>query len=197
MAKENINPGLKKLATSLDDLRPDPNNARSHGGRSIEAIASSLREFGQQKPIIALDDGTVIAGNGTLEAARSLGWSKLAVIRFADAAKARAYALADNRTAELSEWDPARLAENLDAIAAEFSGWSPDSFGFSSDDVSSLLTAASDTRNRTDDDQPVGVDQSASLSSTFAIVIECATEQEQVALIERFLAEGIKCRALI
>ena len=56
----------------LTSLTPDPLNARKHNRRNIDAIKASLSKFGQRKPIVVTNDGTVIAGNGTLEAATSL-----------------------------------------------------------------------------------------------------------------------------
>lgn len=115
MTTENINPALQPLARPIEVLKEDPRNARRHDQRSVDAIAESLTLHGQQKPVVALKDGTVIAGNGTLQAARSLGWGRLAAVVFEDVSMARAYALADNRTAELSTWDPAALAADIDA----------------------------------------------------------------------------------
>lgn len=115
MTTENINPALQPLARPIEVLKEDPRNARRHDQRSVDAIAESLTLHGQQKPVVALKDGTVIAGNGTLQAARSLGWTRLAAVVFEDVSRARTYALADNRTAELSAWDPAALAAELDA----------------------------------------------------------------------------------
>ncbi len=60
-------------------LSLDPANARKHGTRNLEAIAGSLRQFGQRRPLVcrrAAGQTMVIAGNGTLEAARSLGWTR-------------------------------------------------------------------------------------------------------------------------
>lgn len=113
---ENINPALWPLRRGIDTLKHDARNARTHDARSVASIAGSLKDYGQQKTVVALADGTVIAGNGTLDAARSLGWKQLAVVVFEDAAKARAYALADNRTAELSAWDPAALQDALTEV---------------------------------------------------------------------------------
>jgi site-specific DNA-methyltransferase (adenine-specific) len=78
-------------------------------------------------------DGTVLAGNGMLEAARSLGWSELAVTVVPDGwsdEQARAYALADNRTGELAEWDVAVLDEHL--VELEVAGLDIESLGFES-----------------------------------------------------------------
>lgn len=112
------NSELGSLLVPVEELEEDPENVREHNDRNIEAIKYSFSEFGQQKPIVALKDGTVIAGNGSLVAVRELGWTHIAAIRFDhnDALKARAFALADNRTAELAEWDQAMLLEQLDAL---------------------------------------------------------------------------------
>lgn len=131
-----INPALSPLVVQLAQLRPDPRNVRTHDERSLDSIMASLTEFGQQKPIVALTDGTVIAGNGTLEAARRLGWTSLAVVRFADEARARAFAIADNRTSELSAWDDRALVAALSELQGDFD---LDALGFSDLDVSRLL----------------------------------------------------------
>ena len=101
-------------------LIPDPDNARARGPRGIQAIAASLEAFGQQKPIIVAADGTIIAGNGVAEAARSLGWKTvLAIVSDLPASEARAFAVADNRTAELSYWNEPALHAALEAAAAD------------------------------------------------------------------------------
>ena len=101
----------------VGDLRADPSNARDHDERNIEAIKASLTRFGQQKPIVVDAKGVVVAGNGTLEAARSLGWEKVAVVVTQLAGvEATAYAIADNRTAELAAWDDEALARTLEAL---------------------------------------------------------------------------------
>jgi DNA modification methylase len=129
---------LRPLLQPLDDLRTDPRNARSHDDRNLAAIASSLRRFGQQKPIVADGDGTVVAGNGQLAAAKSMGWTHLAVIRTDLAAGERtAYALADNRTAELADWNRETLAELVAELQREDASLL-DAVGFG-DDLASIL----------------------------------------------------------
>jgi DNA modification methylase len=98
------------------DLLLDPENARKHSQKNLDAIKASLTKFGQRKPIVINQKGVILAGNGTVEAARSLGWDHIDVAVVPadwDEATARAYALADNRTAELAEWDENVLAKQL------------------------------------------------------------------------------------
>lgn len=107
----------------IDDLELDPNNARRHSKKNLDAIAGSLREFGQRKPIVVWRN-RVVAGNGTLVAARSLGWREISVARCPDdwdEVRVKAFALADNRSAELAEWDEQVLTEQLRELElAEF-----------------------------------------------------------------------------
>lgn len=121
---------LKILNVAVGSLQPDPNNARTHDEKNLKAIMGSLKKFGQRKPIVVAGN-VVIAGNGTLEAAKQLGWEKIAITRVPadwDYDTARAYALADNRTAELAEWDAQVLADQL--IELDSVGWDVAEFGF-------------------------------------------------------------------
>lgn len=132
---------LKPLLRSVDVLSNDQSNARIHSEKNIESIRASLEKFGQVKPIVIKDD-VVIAGNGTLTAATLLGWSHIAV---ADASsltdeEARAYAIADNRTGELAEWDYAELSKQIDSIRLS----SPElsvATGWESDDLAGILAS--------------------------------------------------------
>jgi hypothetical protein len=102
------------------DLTPDPENVRQHDRRNIQAIINSLRRFGQQKPIVIDRNNVVVAGNGTLQAAKELGWSTIMAIRTElEGNAAKAFAIADNRTAELADWDGPALWEAMKALQIE------------------------------------------------------------------------------
>ena len=125
---EKISPALIHLAVPIESLAYDPDNARLHPQRSIEVIADSLRTFGQKKSIVVRQETmTVVAGNGTLEAARSLGWLRIAAnVESMTDAEAIAYGLADNRTAEESTWNY-EVVQRQAALLAELGqtpvGW--------------------------------------------------------------------------
>lgn len=98
------------------NLKLDSENARYHSDKSVKAIAKSLELFGQRKPIVVTSDNRVVAGNGTLKAALLLKWPTIEAVRTpADwsSEKVKAFAISDNRTAELSEWDKTILSEQL------------------------------------------------------------------------------------
>jgi len=103
----------------LSAISPDPANTRKHSRRNLDAIKASLRRFGQQKPIVVDAKGVVLAGNGTLAAATELGLTEIQIVRTELAGvDATAFGIADNRTAELAEWD-ANLGDVLASLKAE------------------------------------------------------------------------------
>jgi ParB-like chromosome segregation protein Spo0J len=100
----------------IADLTPDPQNARQHDDKNLKAIEGSLKEFGQRKPIVITEAGLIVAGNGTVEAAKRLGWTHIEAVQVpTDWSKdqVKAFALADNRTAELATWKTEVLTAQL------------------------------------------------------------------------------------
>jgi hypothetical protein len=111
---------MKLETIDIEFLVFDPNNARLHNEKNLRAIKGSLAKFGQQKPIVVNSKNVVIAGNGTLQAAKELGWSTISVVRSElSNFDASAYALADNRTAELATWDEEVLGKTLQYLREE------------------------------------------------------------------------------
>ena len=114
----------------IGSFTPDPQNARKHNPRNIGMIEKSLQDAGFGRSILVTADDTIIAGNATMEALAQIGMEEAIVVdsdgkrpiivRRTDLTyndpRARELALADNRAAELAEWDPAIL----DQIKIEF-----------------------------------------------------------------------------
>ena len=108
---------MKYETATIASLMLDPANVRTHDSKNLEAIKASLARFGQQKPIVVNSKGIIVAGNGTMMAAKMLNWSSVEIVRTdLEGAEAIAYAIADNRTAELAGWDEAALAQQLAAL---------------------------------------------------------------------------------
>lgn len=122
-------------------LSQDPANARKHDDKNLEAIKASLRRFGQQKPIVVDSSNVVRAGNGTLAAATALGWDSINVVQTdLQGSEATAYAIADNRTAELAEWDESVLAASLSSLADVDETWLSD-LQFSEKELAELVAS--------------------------------------------------------
>ena len=174
----------------IGSISPDPANLRTHADRSIDAIAASLSRFGQQKPIV-LDGGNVCrAGNGTLAAAKSLGWSHVDAVRTnLTGSELTAYAIADNRTADLSEFDEPELARMLESLSIE--GIDLAAMGYQDKELARLL-------KQTEDASPDGGGSTdAPPAGKFMVLLICRDEAEQKELLEKFTVEGRECRALV
>lgn len=115
----HIAPHLRAFAIEASALCRDPDNARRHGSDDLRSTAASLARYGQRAVLwFDRETGVVKVGNGRHEAAESyLGWRYVAALPWDGTPDAlRAFALVDNRTAELSSWDPERLRAEVDAI---------------------------------------------------------------------------------
>lgn len=103
---------------SVDLLKPFEKNPKMHTEEQIDKIIRSIKEFGWANPILALkENNMVIAGHARLKAAKKMNLSEVPVI-FLDMPyeKAIAYVVADNRLAEIAEWDNRMLLPLLDEI---------------------------------------------------------------------------------
>lgn len=137
MPKEKIVTALKKQAVPMDSIAPDPADARMHPEANLDAIRGSLMAFGQQRPVVVDAKGVIVAGNGLYAAARQLGWEKIAAVKTTlRGADRMAYALADNRTAELAEWDEEALLRQLEELAGQVD---TAALGFDQEDLARLL----------------------------------------------------------
>ncbi len=131
--------GGKYVRRKVAELASDPANVRKHNERNLDAIKASLLRFGQQKPIVIDKTGVVRAGNGTLAAAKALGWAEIDCVESElEGAEATAYAIADNRTAELAEWDDAALTAVLQSLEHEDAALL-DAAGFDQRDLDKLV----------------------------------------------------------
>lgn len=180
-----MNKPLTIETISVNQLKPDPENARKHSKRNIDVIKKSLETFGQRKPLVVFGDNYVMAGNGTLESAKQLGWKEITISRVPidwTAEQARAYALADNRSAELAEWDAEILATQI--LEMDAIGFDITEFGF----ADNLLK---------ENDGSDGDGDPALGETTFKIIIECRDELHQAELMEELASKGLNIRPLM
>jgi len=145
---------MKVESVSVDEISPDPANARMHDRRNLDAIAGSLRKWGQQKPIVISEAGVIVAGNGTWEAAKQIGWKRINAVKTKlEGSEAVAYGIADNRTAELAGWDDAVLGKHLEALQADES-IDHLAAGFSDEEIKGLLAGLNGQDEVVEDEIP-------------------------------------------
>jgi ParB-like chromosome segregation protein Spo0J len=91
---------------SPDDVKPYERNPRVND-TAVDAVAASLKEFGFRQPIVVDEAGVIVVGHTRWKAAKRLGLDKVPVHVAKDLTpeQAKACPLADNRTADIAEWD--------------------------------------------------------------------------------------------
>ena len=126
------------------DLVPYAKNARQHPPEQIDQIAASMERFGFTIPMLVAEDGTIIAGHGRLMAAAQLGLAEVPVMvaRGWSEEDRRLYTLADNRLAEIAEWDPEMLRIEIGELREDFGIEDMSLIGFSAEDLAEILPDA-------------------------------------------------------
>ena len=130
---------MKNITKPLSELTPDPRNARKHPPEQIARLAGSIKEFGFLAPILINAKGTIIAGHGRVEAARKAGLEEVPCLQVEHLTETqqRAYVLADNKLAQMAEWDDEMLALELKSLVD--AGFDIDLTGFMDHELLSLI----------------------------------------------------------
>jgi DNA modification methylase len=124
--RERRNRRLEIVYRAIDELKPDPDNARQHSKNQIRKLAHSIRTFGFIVPTLVDGELNVIAGHGRVAGARAADLSEVPTICLdhLSPAQLRAFMIADNRLTELAEWNDRLLAQqlkNLSLLDLDFS----------------------------------------------------------------------------
>lgn len=136
----------------LADLIPDERNARVHSPDQVARLVASIRKFGFVNPVIVRPDGRLLAGHGRTYAAIQAGLRAVPaiVVPHLSDDEARAYILADNRLAELAEWNDDLLLSELEAVR-EIAPDLVEAAGFTEDEIAALASEEEELTEPDDD----------------------------------------------
>jgi DNA modification methylase len=136
---------LQVQEVELGKLIPWESNPRLNE-HAVDTVAESIRSFGFNVPILCDQNSIIIAGHTRWKAAQKLGLDKVPVIvvEMTDA-KRRAFAVADNKTAEIAGWDFPKLKEVLEELRAE--DIDIQSLGFSDEEMRRFIFDENDDEN--------------------------------------------------
>lgn len=137
----------------INELIPDPKNARLHPERHVTQLARSIEAFGFNCPVLIDRDNQVIAGHGRLLAVKRLGWTEVPVIRLEHLTpdQVRAYRIADNRLTDCSTWDERLLAEQLKDLSEADLDFDLEAIGFEMPEIDLRIQSLGDVSEEPDD----------------------------------------------
>lgn len=112
-----MNSSIEIVMRKIGELKPYENNPR-HNDMAVDAVAASIQQFGFKNPVIIDKDGVIVAGHTRYKAAKKLGITDIPCISADDLSdeQIKAFRLADNKTAELAEWDEDLLGKEMQEI---------------------------------------------------------------------------------
>lgn len=172
---------------AISELQPHPKNYRKHPEDQLLHIAQSLREHGQYRNVVVAQDGTILAGHGVVEAATSIGWEEIEVVRLPispDHPSAIKVLTGDNEMGRLAEVDDRQLAEHLKGLAEldELLGT-----GFDDQMLASLVYVTrmeSEIASMNEAAHWVGMPDFEAAGSDLLLVLHFESEEEREKLIE-------------
>jgi DNA modification methylase len=129
---------MKIELRNMNAIKPYPNNPRINDD-AVDSVAVSIKEFGFRQPIVVDAEGVIICGHTRFKAAQKLGLEKVPVHVAKDLSpeQIKAYRIADNKTAELAEWNYDLLPIELADLQA--CNYDLGLLGFDPDDLAKLL----------------------------------------------------------
>jgi hypothetical protein len=168
---------LRRSLVAVDQLQPHPRNPRRR--EQVQDLRDSLRRFGQQRSIVALPDGTIVAGNHTYRAAVEEGWTHIAVTR-SDLTEDEvdAYLVADNQLARVGGYDDTVLGPLLAAVAERQQGLA--GTGFNADDLDAVLASVAQRQGATPETGNGGR-QGISRDMVEVVLLYSVTQRDEVA----------------
>ena len=118
----------------IAEIKPYPNNPRINDD-AVDAVASSIKEFGFRQPIVVDTDGVIICGHTRFKAAQKLGLEKVPIHVATDLTpeQIKAYRIADNKSSELADWNFDLLPIELGEL--QTAGFDLSLLGFDSDEL--------------------------------------------------------------
>lgn len=137
---------IQIIEKEIDSLIEYENNPR-YNDRAVDAVMASIKNFGFKNPIVIDKDGIIICGHTRKKAAEKLGYEKVPCIVADDLTdeQLKAFRIADNKTAELSEWDFVKLDEELAQIEIDMSQFGINVSNFDWDSIGDITSEAYET----------------------------------------------------
>ena len=145
----------------IDQIKPNPANAREHSDQQVAQIARSIEEFSFTQPILVDEEAMVLAGHGRLLAAQRLNLTEVPVIVIAGLTETekRLYLIADNQIGLNSTWDQEKLTAAVTELEKELANL--ELTGLSPQELDRVLADLAPEEGWTDEDEAPGVSPTA------------------------------------
>ncbi len=142
----------------IQQVRPNPDNPRTHPSKQIRKLARAIEDFGFLIPVLIDDQDTVLAGHARIEAAKQLVLPSVPCIRASHLTEAqkRTFTILDNRIATEAAWDFQLLAKEIEFLQTEDIDLT--TTGFEIPEIEMILDAGEPRAGSPEDDKAPNLD---------------------------------------
>ena len=129
---------MKIEEIDISEIKPYKNNPREIPVEAVEKVMQSIKQFGNNQPIVVDKDNVIVVGHTRWRALKNLGKTKAFIVKKEfNKSDAIAYRIMDNRSGENSKWEKALLRMEMEALKDE--NFNLDLTGFSFDEINKLM----------------------------------------------------------
>lgn len=166
---------MQIIEKRLDELTPYAKNPRKNDA-AVKPVMESIKKFGFKVPIVVDKDGVIVTGHTRYKAAKKLSMETVPCVVADDLTpkEIKAFRLADNKVAEVAEWDFGLLSSELDDLF----DFDMEAFGFEE---------AEEKEERSERKE-------VSLEEKYQIIVDCVDEFDAGEKYEKIMECGIECR---
>ena len=129
---------MKIEEVDIDTIKPYKNNPREIPIEAVEKVKQSIKEFGNNQPIVVDKDNVIVVGHTRWRALKNLGKTKAFIVKKDfNKSEAIAYRIMDNRSGENSKWDKSLLKQEIDTL--KDTDFNLDMTGFTFDELDKIM----------------------------------------------------------
>ena len=129
---------MKIEEVDINTIKPYKNNPREIPFEAVEKVKQSIKEFGNNQPIVVDKDNVIVVGHTRWRALKNLGKTKAFIVKKDfNKSEAIAYRIMDNRSGENSKWDKSLLKQEIDTL--KDTDFNLDMTGFTFDELDKIM----------------------------------------------------------
>lgn len=175
---------------NLNDVIPYANNPRNNDGEAVDKVASSIKEFGFNVPLVIDKDNVIITGHTRYKAAKKLKLKEVPCIyaEHLSPAQVKAYRIADNKVSEFSTWNNDMLAIEIEQL--QELDFDLELTGLEIIEITDLISGDDE------EEEPEVSEANFNYQEQYGVIVMCEDEEQQEKIYNDLLEQGYTCKVV-
>lgn len=175
---------------NLSDIIPYANNPRNNDGEAVDKVASSIKEFGFNVPIVIDKDNVIITGHTRYKAAKKLKIDEVPCIyaEHLTPAQVKAYRIADNKVSEFSTWNNDLLSIEIEQL--QELDFDLELTGLEITEITDLISGDDE------EEEPEVSEANFNYQEQYGVIVMCEDEEQQEKIYNDLLEQGYTCKVV-